>query len=165
MKAHNEPLGVTRINAPASHAVGWMARIQRGGLRRNEFFSDKDCGGSRKAKVEALQLVRQWREQLPPAQTSHRGMLTSRNRSGEVNLYKRVQHSQRNPELEYEFWVGTWGLRGGKRRNKSFSTHKYTDRGAKRLAQIARDLTSPDLEIILAEYIKRHGKFPKTWCP
>lgn len=162
MKTKQSPLGVTRIDSTESHAVGWMARIARGKERRHEFFSDKDCGGSRKAKLAAMRQVREWRAQLPAAQTSHRGVLTRRNKSGEVNLFKRVQKSKDN---EYEFWTGTWMERGGRRRLKSFSCHRYTDAGAKRLAQIARDLTTQDLARILAEYRQRHGKFPSDWNP
>ena len=160
MSKKSAPLGVTRINAPESHAIGWMARIQRGKERRSEFFADKDSGGSAKAKAAALRQVRQWREQLPPAATSHRGVLTRRNKSGEVILHKRVQKVKDN---EYEFWTGTWKTRDGKRRLKTFSSHKYTDAGAKRLAQIARDLTTQDLAKILAEYQRRHGKPPADW--
>jgi hypothetical protein len=162
MKTTHAPLGVTRINSPKSRAVGWMARIQRGGVRRHEFFADKDCGGSRRAQAAAIRLVRKWRLQLPAAQTSHRGVLTKRNKSGEVNLYKRVQKTE---EHEYEFWTGTWIERGGRKRLKSFSCHKYTERGARRLAQIARDVATPDFEKILAEYAQRHGSYPKSWKP
>lgn len=160
MTTKNVPLGVTRIVMPESHAVGWMARIQRQGVRRHEFFSDKDCGGSRRAKLAAIRQVQEWRAQLPAAQTSHRGVLTKRNKSGEVNLCKRVQKSKGHA---YESWTGTWTERGGYKRIKTFSCHKYTERGAKRLAQIARDLTTQDLTKILAEYRQRHGKFPATW--
>jgi hypothetical protein len=160
MSRKSEPLGVTRINAPESHAIGWMARIQRGQERRSEFFADKDSGGSAKAKTAALRQVRQWRKQLPPASTSHRGVLTQRNKSGEVNIFKRLQKAKDN---EYEFWTGTWIERGGRKRLKSFSCHKYTEHGAKRLAQIARDLTTQDRETILAEYRQRHGSYPKEW--
>lgn len=162
MKTHTTPLGVTRINSPESHAVGWMARIKRGKQRRYEFFSDKDCGGSRGAKLAAIRCVRMWRRELPAADTSHRGVITRRNKSGEVNIYKRVQKTKDN---EYELWAGTWQERTGKKRNKAFSCHEYSERGAKRLAQIARDLTTQDLEKILAEYRKRHGKFPADWKP
>jgi len=162
MKTTRAPLGVTRINSPESHAVGWMARIARGKQRRNEFFADKDCGGSRLAKIAAIKQVRAWRRELPAAQTSHRGVLTKRNTSGEVNLCKRVQTVRDN---EYEFWTGTWMERGGRKRLKSFSCHKYTERGAKRLAQIARDLTTQDMGAILAEYRKRHGEIPSDWKP
>lgn len=163
MSRKSEPLGVTRINTPESHAIGWMARIQRGKERRSEFFADKDSGGSAKTKAAALRQVRQWRRQLPPASTSHRGVLTQRNKSGEVNLHKRVHAPKGNPDLAYEFWASIWTERGGRRRTKSFSVNKYTDAGAKRLAQIARDLTSPDLTKILAEYQRRHGKPPADW--
>jgi len=160
MKTRTEPLGVTRINSPESHAIGWMARITRGKQRRHEFFTDKDCGGSPRAKLAAVQQVREWRAQLPAAQTSHRGVLTKRNKSGEVNLYKRVQKSKGH---EYEFWSGTWTERGGRKRLKTFSCHKYTEAGAKHLAQIARDLTTQGMEQILAEYRQRHGQFPAEW--
>lgn len=162
MNKRTAPLGVTRINSPESHAVGWMARIKRGKHRRNEFFSDKDCGGSRAAKLAAIRLVQRWRRELPAVDTSHRGVITKRNKSGEVNLYKRVQKTKAN---KYEFWAGAWITRGGKKRNKAFSCHKYSARGAKRLAQIARDFTTQDLEKILTEYRKRHGAYPKDWKP
>ena len=160
MSTRKERTGVTRINAPKSHAVGWMARVQRGKARRSEFFADKDCGGSAKAKEEALRQVAQWRAQMPAAETSHRGVRTKRNKSGEVNLTKRVQ---KNDAGTYEFWTGTWVEVGGRRRLKTFSCHKYTETGAKRLAQIARDLTTQDMKEILAEYTKRHGKVPADW--
>ena len=163
MSRESEPLGVTRINAPESHAVGWMARIQRGQERRSEFFADKDSGGSAKAKAASLRQVRQWREQLPPAETSHRGVRTKRNKSGEVNLHKRVHAPKGKPGLAYEFWASVWTERGGRRRTKSFSIHKYTGTGAKRLAQIARDLTTQDLAKIFAEYQRRHGKPSAKW--
>jgi hypothetical protein len=153
----NAPLGVTRINAPENHAVGWMARVQRGKERRAEFFSDKDCGGSQKAKAAGLRQVKQWRAQMPAAVTSHRGVRTRRNKSGEVNLYKRVQTSKENPDVEYKFWAGIWAGRSGRRHTKCFSCHKYTEAGAKRLAQIARDLRTAEMEAIAAEYRKRHG--------
>jgi len=154
MSTRKEPTGVTRIDAPKSHAIGWMARVQRGKERRSEFFTDKDCGDSAKAEEAALRQVAQWRAQMPPAQTSHRGVATKRNKSGEVNLAKRTQTTAKST---YEFWTGTWMETGGRRRLKSFSCHKYTEPGAKRLAQIARDLTTQDLKEILAEYHKRHG--------
>jgi len=163
MRTHHEPLGVTRIDAPESHAVGWMARVQRGKERRNEFFADKDCGGSLEAKEAAIRQVREWRAQLPAAQTSHRGVRTRRNKSGEVNIYKRTYRPKDKPELEYEFWAGTWLERDGRKRNKAFSCHKYTEHGAKRLAQIARDLTTQDMAKILAEYRERHGHYPAEW--
>jgi hypothetical protein len=163
MSTKKEPLGITRINAPKSHAVGWMARVQRGKERRSEFFSDKDCGGSKKAKAAALRQVKQWRAQMPAAVASHRGVVTQRNKSGEVNLYKRVQVPKGKPDLEYEFWAGLWTERGGRRRTKSFSCQKYSGAGAKRLAQIARDLRTDDLAEIFAEYRKRHGKLPNDW--
>ena len=162
MKTKHAPLGVTRINSPESHAVGWMARIARGKQRRNEFFADKDCGGSRSAKLAAIRQARAWRNELPAAQTSHRGVITKRNKSGEVNIFKRVQKSKGN---EYKFWTGTWFERSGRKRLKAFSCHKFSERGAKRLAQIARDLTTQNLPKILAEYRKRHGTFPKDWNP
>lgn len=154
MSERQEPTGVTRIDAPKSHAVGWMARVQRGKERRSEFFADKDCGGPAEAKEEALRQVAQWRTQMPPAATSHRGVRTKRNKSGEVNLSKRVQKTAGGT---YEFWTGTWVAMDGRRRLKTFSCHKYTDAGAKRLAQIARDLTTQDMTAILAEYSQRHG--------
>lgn len=157
MSTRKKPTGVTRINSPKSHAVGWMARVQRGGERRSEFFADKDCGGSAKAKEAALQQVAQWRTQMPAAETSHRGVRTKRNKSGEVNLTKRVQKTDGGT---YEFWTGTWAEAGGRRRLKTFSCNKYTETGAKRLAQIARDLATQDMKEILAEYTKRHGGKP-----
>ena len=163
MSERQEPTGVTRIDAPKSHAVGWMARVQRGKERRSEFFADKDCGGPAKAKEEALRQVAQWRAQMPAAQTSHRGVRTKRNKSGEVNIYRRIYIPKGKPHLEYEFWAGTWLERGGRKRNKVFSCHKYTEIGAKRLAQIARDLTTQDMTTIVAEYTKRHGNTPKEW--
>jgi hypothetical protein len=160
MSTRKEPTGVTRINAPKSHAIGWMARVQRGKERRSEFFTDKDCGGSAKAKEDALRQVAQWRAQMPAAETSHRGVRTKRNKSGEVNLSKRVQKTLNGA---YFFWTGAWAEVGGRRRLKTFSCNKYTDVGAKRLAQIARDLTTQDMKEISAEYTKRHGgKVPGT---
>lgn len=156
------PLGVTRIEVSSSHRAGWMARVQRGDVRYNEYYADQDCGGSRKAA--AVRQVWRWPKQLPaPMDVSHRGEVGRRNKSGMVTVHKRTYAPRDKPHLEYEFWIGTCHVGRGRRRNKSFSCHKFTDRGAKRLAKIARGISTGEMDAIPVEYRQRHGKHPDKW--
>jgi hypothetical protein len=51
-----------------------------------------------------------------------------------------------------------------RRQLKAFSCNTYTAPGATCLAQIARGLITQDKKETLAEYAKRHGKYPSIWA-
>lgn len=158
MKTESVERGVTRIEIPSNNTFGWMARIARKGMRRNEFFSDHRFGGSSKAKQSALKQYHDWEEELPPAETSHEGVITRRNKSGIVGVYVRCDVPKSKPHLEYYFWVATWLRRDGVKCNKSFSWNKYGEEGARELACIARDLRTQANDEIGEEYKRRHQR-------
>ena len=154
--------GITRYDIEDQGTYGFMVRISREGNHINEFFSDKNNGGKRKALESARKRYRQLKRKLPPPQTT-KGVRTRRNRSGVVGVHLAKCESVYGEE--YSSYCASWKTTNGKRSNLSFSFKKYGKKKAWELACLSREIESSDRKKIEALYKKAkkaNKKFPSV---
>lgn len=152
------PAGLTRIESPTNRTFGYMVRLKRGGRVVNEFFSDKKHGGKRRAKAAAAARYGELRAEAPPANTSHKGVLTSRNTSGKVGVRIAVHSGRPGSDSEYCSWAASWVTPDGRQRTAVFSWSKFGYEVALALAGLARDHETADREQIFALYREQTGQ-------
>src|ERR1039458_1939265 len=123
-----------RRHRAAIKAWCWRVNFRRRGKAYSKTFYDMACGGSKKAKTEAVA----WRD----GQLAELKALTllefhqqkrSNNRSGVTGV-----HFHRTAEQPLGFWQATIRFHDGKRMSKAFSVRKFGRRQAFRLAVAAR---------------------------
>ena len=149
--------GITRFDIYERGTYGYMVRIARKDHKRNQFFSDKECGGKRKALLAAIECYDEWVEELPAPVTS-KGVKSVRNKSGRVGVHLAVNPSYRHKDVTYNSYVAAWRSEGGEREKVSFSVEKYGKKIAYQLACLARDKEIADRDKIEAMLSKRLGK-------
>ena len=94
---------------------GWQVRLQRRGVKRTRFFSDRIHGGKR----SALLVARAFRDELikrmrPIPRKVQAKIKTERNTSGRVGVSRVTTAGKYG--LSYEFWQATWSPRPGERK-------------------------------------------------
>ena len=125
--------GITRYDIDEQGTYGFMMRISRDGNHINEFFSDKNKGGKRKALEAARKRYKKLKSQLPPPKTT-KGVKTARNQTGIVGVHLAVCESVYGEE--YSSYCASWKTDGGRRSKLSFSFKKYGKRKALSLIHI-----------------------------
>jgi len=118
----------------------------------NEFFSDKNNGGKRKALEAARKRYKSLKRKLPPPKTT-KGIYTARNRSGVVGVHLAKCESIYGEE--YSSYCASWKTNNGSRSKLSFSFKKYGKRKAWELACLAREIESSDRSKVEALHVKR----------
>ena len=141
--------GVCRFDLDDRNIRGYMVRIMRRRKMYQEFFSDKRCGGKRKAKKAAEERYGELNEELPD-RINQKGQMTVRNNTGKVGVHVGHNIDKRWPNCEYWSYVASWLGEGQKRIHVSFAWLKYGEDLAWKLACIARDNELRDREQILA---------------
>lgn len=152
--------GITRYDIEEQGTYGFMMRISRNGEHTNEFFSDKNHKGKKKALEAARKRYQQLKAKLPPPRTT-KGIKTARNQSGIVGVHLAVCESVYGEE--YSSYCASWKTKEGKRCKLSFSFKKYGKKKAWQLACVARELESNDrkkVEKAHANKIKKKAKLP-----
>lgn len=130
--------GITRFDIVDRGTLGYMVRISRNGKKHNRFFSDKEYGGKRKALVAAREHYEKMVSKLPAAKTS-KGIMSVRNKSGQVGVHLAVNPSTCWSDVEYSSYVASWKSEDGRRKKISFSVEKYGKKKARAFAVIARE--------------------------
>lgn len=120
---------------------GWLVRITRKGKLHSQYFSDKDCGGKRKALKAAME----HRDHLEASLKAFSAKQLSKqvranNTSGTpgVRLVKETD-SRWESEPTYEYYVAQWSPEVGVRKTKRFSVKKYGKKKALEMAIKARN--------------------------
>ena len=149
--------GITRFDIHERGTYGFMVRISRRDKKLNQFFSDKEYGGKRKALAAAIECYEEWVAELPPPVTS-KGIKSVRNKSGRVGVHLAVNPSYRIKGVTYNSYVAAWRSEGGQREKISFSVEKYGKKIAYQLACLARDKEIADRETVEAMLSKRLKK-------
>lgn len=119
---------------------GWSMRIQRRGVKIEEFFSDHRHHGKRNALVAAQRrrddIERGSSRYSAEERAEHP---SSRNKSGMVGVRLHQQKDIRGEfEYSYWYWVAQWTDGHGRRRTRSFSIHRHGDEEAYNQACRAR---------------------------
>ena len=149
--------GITRFDIHERGTYGFMVRISRRDKKLNQFFSDKEYGGKRKALAAAVECYEEWVAELPPPVTS-KGIKSVRNKSGRVGVHLAVNPSYRIKGVTYNSYVAAWRSEGGQREKVSFSVEKYGKKIAYQLACLARDKEIADRDTIETMLSKRLKK-------
>jgi len=124
-------MSISRIDQPHKHNHGYFVRVTRNYKTESKFFSDKSNGGKRAAlrAAKACQArMLEWAE----SQKKKRQKPSVRNKSGIVGVNRAVNKTGE------EYWQAAWVDSAGRRRNAKFSTKKYGEEKAKRMARKAR---------------------------
>ena len=148
--------GICRFDFADRKVHGFMVRIMRRGTMHQEFFSDKRCGGKRKARKAADDRIAELRRELPEP-VEQKGVMTQRNSTGKVGVHVAHDIDKRWPDCEYWSYVASWLDVNQKRINVKFSCKKYGDKMAWELACIARDKELRDREQIIKIYERRQA--------
>ena len=130
--------GITRFDVDERGTHGFMVRIARRDEKYNQFFSDREYKGKRKALDAAKKCYKEWESELPPPATS-KNVKSARNKSGTVGVHLSITPSQTWSNVNYTSYVASWKLSDGRRKKISFSVEKYGKKVAFELATIARD--------------------------
>ena len=150
--------GITRYDIEEQGTYGFMMRISRSGEHINEFFSDKNHKGKRKALNAARKRYQQLKDSLPPPKTT-KNVRTARNITGVVGVHLAVCESVYGEK--YSSYCASWKTAEGKRSKLSFSFKKYGKKKAWELACLARSLESTDRDKIEKLHTKKSkGKKP-----
>jgi hypothetical protein len=149
--------GITRFEDEPHNSNGFLVRICRQGNHVNQFFSDKTCGGKRKARQAAEQRYQELLEEYGPAETSVKGRLTARNSTGVVGVHVAQGIDSRWPDSETWAYCASWVNDDGTRGKISFSWKKYGEKKAMQLAKIARQHETTDRVFILSVFEKEQA--------
>ena len=152
--------GITRFDIQPRGTKGYMVRVSRQGKMHNRFFSDKECGGKRKALSLAREHYDELVKKLPPPSTS-KDVVSVRNTSGRVGVHLAINPSENWSDVQYSSYVASWKNDEGKRKKISFSVEKYGKRKALELATIAREKGLTDRAKVEKLYESRFGKKSK----
>ncbi len=147
-----------RRHRAAIKAWCWRVRFSRRGIMYAKTFYDLACGGSKKAKAQAIA----WRdERLAELKALTVLEFHKQKRSNNVSGVPGV-HFHKRPEQPLGFWQAKIRFHDGKSRAKSFSVLKFGEKDAYRLAVAARsDLlesvkNGPYLHHPVAKQLARH---------
>ena len=149
--------GITRFDIHERGTYGFMVRIARKEEKRNQFFSDKECGGKRKALAAAVACYEEWVDELPPPVTS-KDVKSVRNKSGRVGVHLAVNPSNSLEDVTYSSYVAAWRAENGDREKVSFSVEKYGKKLAYQLACLAREKEIADRDKVESLLSKQLGK-------
>ncbi|MEO9590704.1 transcriptional regulator [Rhodopirellula bahusiensis] len=155
--------GITRVEK--NNSKGYVVRVCRDGVRNSEYYSDKMCGGKRKALQLAKQSHAALLEVLGPANNSTKDKLTSRNTTGKVGVHLAHSVDNRYPGCEYQAYCASWKTEDGRRQKISFAFNRYGEDEAWELACIARDRETVDREEVIAvreRQLKRKSRKTKA---
>ena len=153
--------GITRYDIDEQGTYGYMMRISRSGVHTNEFFSDKNYKGKRKALEAARVRYKELLDSLPPPKTT-KGVKTARNQTGVVGVHLAVCESVYGEQ--YSSYCASWKTPEGKRNKISFSFKKYGKKQSWEMACLAREIESTDRERIERLY-KSRSKQKKKIAP
>jgi hypothetical protein len=154
--------GITRYDIDEQGTYGFMVRISRQGEQINQFFSDKNHKGKRKALIAARKRYKELSDSLPPPSTT-KGVKTARNQTGMVGVHLAVCQSVYGEE--YSSYCASWKTEDGKRSKISFSFKKYGKKIAWEMACIARELESTDRQKVEKLHANRKKKGKKIAPP
>src|SRR5581483_2950429 len=116
--------GISRIDDPGRHGVGWYARVVFGGVTHSKYFADVPHGGTRAAFQKALA----WRNAKEKEVGKPRTDRTVA-RAGRRSLTGIQGVYEQNGK-----YVAAWTPRPGDTRRKFFSINKYGEEEALRKA-------------------------------
>ena len=141
--------GITRIEYDGISTRGWMVRITRAGVRKQQFFNDKSLGGKAKSLKAAKECYTEWAANAGPVQTS-KGRKTSRNSSGKVGVHLVRNVDSRWANAESFGYCASWVTEDGLRQKLSFAWKRYGKKNAWTLACLAREKELTDRAKVLA---------------
>jgi hypothetical protein len=142
--------GITRLDLEDTHNHGYMVRITRDGQRFSAYFSDKKCGGKRKAKKLAQESYEQMvKEHGPANHQSCLNRLTKRNNSGHVGVHIAKSTDTRWSGSEYKAYCASWVVEDGRRQKIAFSWNRYGKAKALECAIYARKHLSTDRSAVV----------------
>ena len=149
--------GITRIEYEGVSTRGWMVRITRAGVRKQQFFNDRALGGKTKSLKAAKDCYAEWAAAAAPIQTT-RNRKTSRNSSGKVGVHLVRNVDARWVNAESFGYCASWVLEDGTRQKLSFAWKRYGKKVAWELACLAREKELTDRSKVIAGFEKRSGK-------
>jgi len=132
--------GICRLDHAGSSTFGWLATIQRQGVIHRKLFSDGKHGG----KAAALKAAKRYRDEIvarfpPMLKRQHAEILKPNNRSGVTGVCRcRFAETAGRRERSRWYWVASWTLPDGRRRNRKFSIRQHGEARAFELAVRAR---------------------------
>ncbi len=153
-KAHK---GITRIDYEGVATRGWMVRITRAGIRKQQFFNDRVLGGKAKSFKAAKECYASWAAAAGPIKTT-RNQKTSRNSSGKVGVHLVRNVDARWVNAESFGYCASWVLEDGTRQKLSFAWKRYGKKMAWELACLAREKELTDRAMVIAAFEKKSGK-------
>ena len=149
--------GITRIDYEGVATRGWMVRITRDGIRKQQFFNDRALGGKAKSLRAAKECYALWVAAAGPVKTT-RNQKTSRNSSGKVGVHLVRNVDARWVNAESFGYCASWVLEDGTRQKLSFAWKRYGKKMAWELACLAREKELTDRGIVIAGFEKKSGK-------
>ena len=149
--------GITRIEYEGVSTRGWMVRITRAGVRKQQFFNDRTLGGKAKSLKAAKECYAEWAAAAAPIQTT-RNQKTSRNSSGRVGVHMVRNVDPRWVNAESFGYCASWVTEDGTRQNLSFAFRRYGKKMAWELACLAREKELTDRAKVIALFEKKSGK-------
>jgi hypothetical protein len=149
--------GITRIEYEGLATRGWMVRITRAGVRKQQFFNDKAYKGKAKSLAAAKACYADWSAKAEPIRTS-RNVKTARNSSGKVGVHLVRNVDARWKNAESFGYCASWVTADGVRQKLSFAWKRYGKKASWGLACLAREKELTDRNKVLALYEKQTGK-------
>ncbi len=149
---------ISRFDIEDKNVHGYMVRMSRQGKRVSKFFSDLTFGSKRAALQAAKEMQAKLLKQMGPIQSSTRGVVTSRNSTGQVGVHVAYSADSRYQGCEYYAYCASWVTEEGKRQKVSFSWNRYGKENAWELACLAREKMLNDGAKVLALLERKLGK-------
>lgn len=149
--------GITRIDYEGVATRGWMVRITRAGIRKQQFFNDRTLGAKGKSLKAAKECYALWAASAGPIKTT-RNLKTSRNSSGKVGVHLVRNVDARWVNAESFGYCASWVLEDGTRQKLSFAWKRYGKKMAWELACFAREKELTDRAKVIAGFEKKSGK-------
>ena len=149
--------GITRIDYEGVATRGWMVRITRAGIRKQQFFNDRTLGGKAKSLKAAKKCYALWAASAGPIKTT-RNQKTSRNSSGKVGVHLVRNVDARWVNAESFGYCASWVHEDGTRQKLSFAWNRYGKKMAWELACLAREKELTDRAQVIAGFEKKSGK-------
>jgi len=149
--------GITRIDYEGVATRGWMVRITRAGIRKQQFFNDRTLGGKAKSLKAAKKCYALWAASAGPIKTT-RNQKTSRNSSGKVGVHLVRNVDARWVNAESFGYCASWVHEDGTRQKLSFAWNRYGKKMAWELACLAREKELTNRAKVIAGFEKKSGK-------
>lgn len=135
-RRRNPNPGICRVDQPKKHRHGFSVRVQRHRKIYSAFFSDRACGGRRRAFTAAQGFLRELRQIVGPLD---RRLLAQRmagyGKSGITGVSRIVV---RRLDGLAVYWQARWSPEPYGVRRRVFSVAKYGERQARQMAIRAR---------------------------